>query len=144
MKKKSGLLLLLVLGIVNFSSAQDEELIRKRLDQQTGCWNKGNLECFMDTYWHSDSLMFIGKNGITYGWENVLGKYRQNYPDRLAMGNLQFDILTVKPVSGGNYFVVGKWFVTRPAGDLKGYFSLLWKKIEGEWYIVADHSSAEE
>jgi ketosteroid isomerase-like protein len=39
-------------------------------------------------------------------------------------------------------FVIGKFFLTRPQkGDASGHFSLLWRKIKGQWLIVADHSS---
>jgi hypothetical protein len=40
-----------------------------------------------------------------------------------------------------DYFVVGNWHLKRTIGNLQGIFSLLFKKINGEWFIAADHSS---
>lgn len=95
----------------------------------------------MNGYWKSDSLMFIGKNGVTYGYNKTLNNYRRNYPDTAAMGKLTFDILEVKRLSADHYFVLGKWMLQRSIGDLSGHYTLLFRKINGEWVIVADHSS---
>ncbi|MGG9970692.1 YybH family protein [Ferruginibacter sp. SUN002] len=129
--------------ITQNSSAQskDETTIRNILKEQSAEWNKGNLETFMQGYWKSDSVMFIGNNGITYGWQNTLDDYKKGYPDTAAMGKLNFDILEVKRLSVLYFFVVGKWHLTRSIGDVGGVFTLLFKKVKNKWVIVADHSS---
>ena len=135
---------ILVLSIFSFSAFaqnKDEALILTTLDQQKNAWNNGNLEQFMQPYWKSDSLMFIGKSGITYGWQNTLNNYKKNYPDTTTMGKLQFDILHVKRLSVLYYSVVGKWYLTRSIGNVGGHFTLLFKKIKDKWLIVSDHSS---
>ena len=119
----------------------DEAAIRNILTTQTGAWNRGDLKGFMQTYWHSDSLLFIGKNGVQYGWQNALNNYQKSYPDTAAMGRLSFDILVAKPLSPQYYYVVGKWMLQRSMGNLSGHFDILLRKINGQWYIVADHSS---
>lgn len=119
----------------------DSAVIRGILDRQTKAWNRGDKEAFMNGYWKSDSLMFIGKNGVTYGYNKTLNNYRRNYPDTAAMGKLTFDILEVKRLSADHYFVLGKWMLQRSIGDLSGHYTLLFRKINGEWVIVADHSS---
>lgn len=96
----------------------------------------------MKGYWESDSLMYIGKSGVTYGYARTLANYKKNYPDKAAMGTLKFDIIKVEFPSPNVAFVVGKWHLTRPEkGDIGGHYTLLWRKINGEWVIVADHSS---
>ena len=119
----------------------DTSAIQAIMDNQVSCWNKGDLDCFMSGYWHSDSLMFIGKNGITYGYEKTLARYQQTYPDRAAMGHLSFEIISVNPLSDQTCFMVGKWMLKRESDDLNGCFTLLFKKINGQWYIITDHSS---
>jgi hypothetical protein len=96
---------------------------------------------FHGPYWHSDSLMFIGKSGVTYGWENTLKNYQKGYPDTAAMGKLRFDIIQVKRLSAIYYHVVGKWHLTRSIGNLDGHFTLMLRKIKNKWVIVSDHSS---
>lgn len=141
--KKIFYLLLLLITISSTLSAQskDELTIRKALNEQLAAWNAGDVNRFMLTYWASDSLMFIGKNDIAYGWQNTLDSYKKGYPDTAAMGKLDFDILHVKRLSVLYFFVVGKWHLTRSIGDVGGHFTLLFKKIKNKWVIVADHSS---
>ncbi len=111
------------------------------MDQQTRCWNAGDLKCFMEGYWRSDSLMFIGKTGITYGYDSTLVNYRKRYPDRAAMGTLHFDVLSLEALSENVCFMVGRWSLQRSIGDVSGHFTLLFRRIDGQWRIVKDHSS---
>ena len=67
--KKISLLPALFFSMVAFAQSTDELTIRKVLDNQTIAWNKGDIEGFMQGYWKNDSLMFIGKNGINWGWQ---------------------------------------------------------------------------
>lgn len=125
----------------NKSNISDEVMIRQLLSNQTEAWNRGDIEIFMKTYWKNDSLMFIGKNGVTYGWTNTLNNYKKNYPDTAAMGKLSFNILSIKRLSPQYFYVIGKWHLQRSIGDLSGHYTLLIKKINEKWVIVADHSS---
>jgi hypothetical protein len=139
--KKIILLIFCFASVHVFAQSKDEAAIRKLLDRQSNDWNNGNIPGFMEGYWKSDSLMFIGKSGITYGWNNTLSNYKKGYPDAAAMGKLSFTIIKVKKLSGKNYWVVGKWFLKRTIGDVGGHFDLLFEKINGQWVIIADHSS---
>jgi ketosteroid isomerase-like protein len=120
----------------------DKQAILQVLESQTRSWNKGDIQEFMQSYWKSDSLKFIGKNGVVYGWQNTLDRYLQHYPDEASRGTLRFEIISIDVLSKDAAFVIGKFFLTRPQkGDANGHFSLLWRKIKGKWLIVADHSS---
>ena len=123
--------------------AQTPDVIKKNtLAQQTVAWNAGDLEKFMDSYWRNDSLLFIGKSGYAYGWQNVLKNYRKNYSDSAALGKLKFDLISVKRLLGLCYSVVGKYHIKQSIfGDEGGSFTLLFKKIKKQWLIVQDHSS---
>lgn len=133
--------LFVFIALLSYAQKANDKKIRDLLTHQTASWNKGDIEGFMQTYWHSDSLMFIGKNGVTKGWQQTLNNYRKGYPDTAAMGKLSFDIIQTKKLSKKYYYVVGKWMLKRTVGDLSGHFDLLLKKIKGRWYIIADHSS---
>jgi ketosteroid isomerase-like protein len=143
MKNLRFLIVLLLLSIPFISVAQTnaEKAIRNILAEQSTAWNKGNIEGFMKGYWKNDSLMFIGKSGVTYGWKNTLNNYKKGYPDAAAMGQLTFTILKVKSLSDQYQQVVGKWHLKRSQGNLDGHFTLLFQKIKGQWMIVMDHSS---
>lgn len=140
--KKIILLLLLFVATASEGQTGDRTQILKVLSDQVVAWNKGDIDLFMKIgYWNSDSLAMIGRSGVTYGYQQVLDNYKKNYSDQATMGRLAFDILQVKKIATDHYFVIGKWFLTRTAGDVGGHYTLLFKKIKGRWLIVADHSS---
>lgn len=132
---------LLVTSIVLSAQSGDEKDILKMLDDQNLAWNRGDIEDFMKGYWENDSLMFIGKSGVTYGWKNTLENYRKGYPDTAAMGKLTFTHIKISRLSRKYYFLVGKWYLKRSIGDVSGHYNLLIKKINGRWVIITDHSS---
>ena len=139
---RKGLFTLFLLASLSAFSQKDAEAdIRRLLAVQTESWNRGDVEGFMQTYWKSDSLMFIGKKGVVRGWQQTLDNYKKGYPDTAAMGKLSFDIVEVKPLSKEYAFVVGKWMLKRSIGDVSGHYTLLFRRIKGQWKIVADHSS---
>lgn len=139
--KKGIAFLFLLFSIASVAQSRDEAHIKKLLAEQTKCWNHGDINGFMQTYWNNDSLLFIGKSGVKWGWQTTLDNYKKNYPDAAAMGQLSFDMIQVKKLSTQYYYVVGKWILRRTIGDLSGHFDLLLRKIKGQWKIIADHSS---
>src|SRR6266487_2308676 len=139
--KRMILLQLLLISMCSFAQSEDEMNIRKILEEQTKAWNQGDLEKFMQGYWKNDSLMFIGKSGISWGWQKTLENYKRGYPDTAAMGKLSFNIIIAKKLSPEYYYVVGQWMLMRSVGNLSGYYNLLFKRIMGQWLIIADHSS---
>ena len=122
------------------SNADSERVIRRVLDRQVAAWNAGNLDEFMEGYWKSDSVQFID-GGIIAGWTATLERYKKNYPYKDAMGALRFELLQFKPVSDDAYLVTGKYFLTRKEDNPHGIFTLLFRKKEGKWVIVYDHTS---
>jgi ketosteroid isomerase-like protein len=145
MKKWICILIVIItqFGIAQVSYAQNKDIaaIQAILDNQIKSWNSGDLDNFMVGYLHSDSLVFIGKSGPTYGYENTLANYKKSYPDKTHMGKLQFQIVSMKPINNDHYFVIGKWKLTRTVGDLNGVYTLLFRKTKDGWKIIADHSS---
>jgi len=139
--KKLLVALFLLLTTNSFAQSTSETTIRKILDEQTAAWNRGDIDSFMKGYWENDSLMFIGKSGVTYGWNNTLKNYKKGYPDTAAMGKLAFTLIQVKKLSKEYYHVTGKWFLKRTIGDIGGHYTLLFRKINGRWVIISDHSS---
>jgi ketosteroid isomerase-like protein len=135
------LILLMLLPASVFADNKDEANIRAMLAAQVTEWNKGNIEGYMKGYWENDSLLFIGKNGPTYGFTPTLERYKKSYPDVSHMGLLTSTIIRIQQLSSGYYFVVGKWHLKRDMGDAAGSYTLLIRKWNGEWVIVADHSS---
>ena len=139
--KKYFTIIAVVMCTLSFAQNKDEKAIREILANQERAWNKGDLSNFMIGYWNNDSLVYIGKNGPTYGYATTLINYKKNYPDTAYMGKLKFELISLKPLNTDHYFVIGKFYLTRTVGDASGYFTLLFRKINGVWKAIADHSS---
>lgn len=139
---KKLLLIFCLFTTYNLCNAQseDETAVRNAMNKQVTDWNNGNIDAFMETYWKSDSVLFVSKPP-TYGWQSTLDRYKKAFPDTAAMGKLSFNLLQLKQLSPEYYFVLGEFHLKRTAGDLGGIFTLLFRKIDGKWLIVVDHTS---
>ena len=133
--------LLLILAAPAFTQPTPEPVIRQVMSDQAAAWNRGSIDDFMKGYWNNDSLVFVGRSGLTYGYSQTLANYKKGYDTPEKMGKLFFTLLSVKPLSPEYCFVIGKWLLNRKDGDVGGIFSLLFRKIAGHWVIVVDHTS---
>ena len=97
----------------------------------------------MEGYWRSPELTFSGSSGVQRGWDAVLARYRRSYPDRAAMGQLDFTDLEFRFLSPDAALVLGRWHLSRPPdNDAGGVFSLVLQKFPEGWRIIHDHTSA--
>jgi hypothetical protein len=146
MKKLLIFSLLLCLGLRNgqaqITKAERQAAVHQIIFQQQNDWNKGNLEGFMQGYWVSDSLMFVSKKGITYGWKGVLDNYKKSYSDKGKMGKLTFVLRRTDEIDPQNILVTGHWKVEADGKVQEGLFTLWFRFFETVgWKIRADHTS---
>ena len=125
-------------------SSNSEQLdfaeIKAVLDSQAYHWNMGNIKAFMRGYWYSDSLRFISKKGVRYGYHQVESNYLKHYNTKEKMGFLKFDslqytLLSKEPLVN----VTGTWQISGK-DSIGGFFSLLFKRSNEEWRILLDHT----
>lgn len=126
----------------NNNSTEDIALVMTALSKQEKAWNAGDLNEFMKGYWENDSLVFVGRNGPKYGYANTALNYQKSYPNKASMGTLHFTILHVNQWDTRTIQLIGKYTLSRINDEPTGFFTLLYRKISGEWKIVSDHSSA--
>lgn len=122
----------------------DRASITAVLNAQEAAWNRGDVEAFLKGYWKSPELTFEGSSGISRGWDGVLARYKKRYPDRAAMGQLEFSELEFRFLGSDAALVLGHWHLKREKGDIGGVFSLVWQRFPEGWKIVHDHTSAVE
>jgi len=67
--------------------------------------------------------------------------YRERYPTREKMGRLTFGELEITPLGDAAALVLGEWKLDRESEPVSGNFSLVFRKIDGRWVIVHDHTS---
>ena len=125
-------------------SQKDSLAIVKILYEQQEDWNRGDIDAFMQGYLKSDQLVFSGSSGPIYGWEATRNRYKKTYSDRQKMGKLKFDILNIIGLSSTVIQLQGKFYLSRIIGDTQGYFTLNWIKVNNQWFIISDHTSASE
>lgn len=101
-------------------------------------WDRGDIPGFMMGY--ADSVCFISRKGRTCGKQAVLDHYVKSYPDKAAMGDLDFGGLEVLGAGADRAWCTGTWELRRAQDTVGGGFSLLWAKGPGGWRIVRDHT----
>jgi ketosteroid isomerase-like protein len=149
------LFLLLFVPLLSFSQASYDDImsinsisltdsldIMKVMRFQENAWNSGDINSFMQGYIKSDELVFSGKSGPVYGWNDTRERYFKAYPDTQTMGKLKFTVNKIRSVSSDVAFLIGEYYLTRSTEDSYGHFTLFWKKINNKWLIISDHTSA--
>ena len=126
---------------VSGERAADREAIGAVLRAQQSAWNRADVDAFLQGYWHSPQLTFSGSSGVARGWDGVLARYKKNYPDRAAMGHLDFSELEFRFLGPDAALVLGKWHLHREKDELGGVFTLVWQRFPDGWKIVHDHTS---
>jgi uncharacterized protein (TIGR02246 family) len=120
----------------------DRQAISAVLNAQQTAWNRGDVDAFLGGYWHSPELTFSGSSGVARGWDGVLTRYKKNYPDRAAMGQLDFSDLEFRFLGPDAALALGRWHLKRETDDLGGVFTLVWQRLPEGWKIIHDHTSA--
>ncbi|MEO2017866.1 MAG: nuclear transport factor 2 family protein, partial [Fuerstiella sp.] len=95
-------------------------------------------------YWNSEQLSFSSGGKTTRGWQATKDGYHRRYPTRDLMGWLTFSELEVTSLGDTAALVLGRWHLKRDSGPIGGNFSLTFRRIDGRWLIVHDHTSKEE
>jgi len=133
---------LLLAAHSNAERTADREAITAILTAQQNAWNRGDVEAFLLGYWRSPELTFSGSSGVSRGWDGVLARYKKNYPDRAAMGLLDFSELEFRFLGPDAALVLGRWHLKRENDDIGGVFSLVWQRFPDGWKIIHDHTSS--
>jgi uncharacterized protein (TIGR02246 family) len=128
-------------GVQETGAAAIQQAIREQAD----AWNRGDVEAFMKFYKNAPDTTFIGKT-LQQGYGPILERYRKAYPNKDAMGTLDFSAISVRKLGPGYAVVTGRFHLARNAaggGDASGIFSLVWEKTPEGWRIILDHTSVD-
>lgn len=114
--------------------------IRAVMNAQRDAWNRGDIEAYMQGYWKSPDVLFASRGTFAQGWQPLLDRYRQNYPDG-GMGRLTFDDIVVRPIGDSHAWVTGQWALEMDEANPRGAFTLIFRRLPEGWRIIHDHSS---
>ena len=135
--------LLAVPSLAAQAGGNPEHAIRQVLAAQVAAWNRGDIPGFMRGYANSPRTTFVSKS-IEHGYASILARYLGKYPNRAAMGHLDFTGIEVRRLGAAHAVVTGYFRLTRPesaGGNASGVFSLVFAKEAGGWKIILDHTS---
>ena len=137
------LLALLFAGVIAFAGDDDKAQIRAVLEAQTAAWNRADVDGYMDGYWRSEELRFGSGDTVVYGWRATRDRFAVRYDTAEKMGRLWMSDQVIEVFSETDAMVFGRWHLQRKDEELGGLFTLHFKKFDGQWLIVSDHSSSD-
>ncbi len=131
----------LVMGQSSFSK-NDLQAIKDNFKKQEECWNQGDHECYVEAYFPSENVQTVSRGGVTKGYKNILASYKRGFPKE-KMGKLHFDNFSYKKLSRKYAYVVGRFNLKYEDREKprQGWFSVIMEKIDGQWFMISDHSS---
>ena len=121
---------------------EERSALEALLRAQAAAWNRGDIEGFMAGYWKSPETTFSGADGLLRGWQALLDRYRRRYPDRQAMGRLEFSNLEITLLGDNAALILGQWKLQREKDQPGGVFTLVARRFPQGWRIIHDHTSA--
>ena len=136
-----------LLAACTATSVTDATAIEAVLHRQQSAWNRGDIETFMaEGYWRSAQLSFYSGGRVSKGFDSVLAGYIRRYREGGAeTGQLEFSELDIDVLGADAAVVRGRWDVDFAAKtDVGGLFTLIFRKTDGAWRIVHDHTSSDE
>jgi uncharacterized protein (TIGR02246 family) len=120
---------------------EGKAVVKVLMDQQDA-WNETNLEGYLDGYWDNEKVRFVTNSKILNGLDEIREMYQKGYDSPEKFGVLTFDIQVVDVLSADLAMVVGKYQLKRENEKRRvGRFTLLFRKINGEWKVIQDHTS---
>lgn len=132
----------LLAGCATVDPAPEQSKILKVLADQAEAWNRGDLDRFLDGYWHSDQTVFAGGGEIHRGFDAMAARYRKSYGTPEKMGELTFGNLKFESIERDRAVVTGSWNLEREIGLSGGVFTLILRRFPEGWRIVHDHTSS--
>lgn len=122
--------------------ATEAATITALLDAQDAAWNAGDIDGFMRGYWPSDALRFASGGDVIHGYDSTLARYKTRYPDRSAMGVLTTSDYEIEILSADAAIAHGRWKVTTATGSSDGLYTLVLRKMDGDWLIISDTTTS--
>lgn len=125
------------------AEANDEAMIAAVITAQQDAWNNGDIDGYMQGYWKSPDLRFASGGTVVRGWQPTRDRYAATYASRELMGELSLSNLEIILLGQGDDAVVhGAWALKRANDAPSGLFTLVFRKVDGDWKIISDTTTS--
>ena len=116
--------------------------IRSVLVTQGEAWNRGDLPTYLASFARNEGTRHVFNDEITVGYAAIEARFQSRYPDPSNMGTISFSNLEVSVLAPDAASAFAHWAFEHGDRSFAGIFTLIFRRIDGEWIIVHDHSTA--
>jgi uncharacterized protein (TIGR02246 family) len=120
------------------------ESIRARFEQAATAWNRGDLDAYLTSYWDSEETLWISRGTIIRGITAIRSTCKSLYASPETMGKFEIQDLQINVLTESDALVIGTWLLTVQEPARNGVFTVLMKRLGGEWVVVMDHTSSSD
>ncbi len=131
-------------ALTDKEKASETAAITALLEAQDVAWNKGDIDGFMQGYWQSPELRFASGGTVTRGYDQTVARYKTTYSTPGLMGTLETGDHEIIVLSPDAAIAHGHWQLTRAVDAPSGLYTLVLRKIDGNWRIVSDTTTSAE
>ena len=130
------------ISAINAQSDAETAAITALLEAQDAAWNRGDIDAFMEGYWKSPELRFASGGNVTRGWDETNARYHNTYGGPETMGTLVTDDYEIVLLAPDAAVAHGRWKLEGREGTPWGLYTLVLRKMGGEWKIVSDTTTS--
>ena len=109
-------------------------------------WNRGDLEAFVDDYARDSTTTFVAGGRVQYGWDWIHDNYYTHWWDLGSeRDSLRFEDVAARSLGSDHLLTTARFVLFR--GDsvtASGPFTLVMRRIEGEWKIIHDQTGTDD
>ena len=126
-----------------FTATRQQLDVVKIILAQQSAWNKGDLDGYLSHYRDAPDTEAVLAN-LVRGVDNIRAAYRQNFPNKDAMGDIEDTDIDVRALGDNYALATGKYHLNRSkksGGAVEGTFMELFQKTPTGWQIIFSQST---
>lgn len=126
-----------------FTATRQQLDVVKIILAQQNAWNKGDLDGYLSHYKDAPDTEAVLAN-LVRGVDNIRAAYRQNFPNKDAMGDIEDTDIDVRALGDNYALATGKYHLNRSkksGGAVEGTFMELFQKTPNGWQIIFSQST---
>lgn len=121
-----------------FTATHNQLEVVKVVLAQQAAWNKGDLDTFLSHYKNApDTQAVLGASAK--GMDVIRNAFRLNYPNRDAMGSIDYSDVEARELGERFCLATGKYHLERSkkaGGPADGTFTEIFEKTDKGWQII--------
>lgn len=118
--------------------------VKAALDTQVAAWNSGASQPGSSVYFDSPEMLWVNRTGVRKGNAPIQASYRRTAASTnpAPAGVYSYEPLHMERLAPNCVYFVMRWkYEMNGRPPQTGVTSLVWKKINKKWVIVAEHAS---